>query len=185
MLDFSQDSKRSPPPRLDIDLAQRYQGREDPKTPPGPITPSRSLAVSTIPETSLPQPTRPPLKPSTPPDTPPRTPTNTSIPDGAFPFVPSLSLPSTNFSQPTRVSISGIVTPTDTVFVTAAPQTVRVTAIPTLPTMTNPNGNKTSPPLQPPPASKTGQGMSFTTASGVVVMGVVGGIGKNTLPLVA
>ncbi|KAK7447829.1 hypothetical protein Landi51_06633 [Colletotrichum acutatum] len=177
---------------------------------PGPLTPNRPLIGSDIPilpapertttaSTHVPLPsngpadtlpqipttTQPAVLPSSSPPpriiTPPSTPISSAPPKSPT-LRPSVSISKTTvFITTTRPQSSVLPSPTNTVFVTAAPQTITVTA-PSVPLPSNDlNGDSGSKPQPQPQPSAIGstQGVSFTSGSGVAVLGVLGGIGKR------
>lgn len=199
--------------RLDIPQDQdQEQHQERAVKSPGPLTPNRPLIGSDIPILPAPQrttitsshasfpsngpadtlpqiptTTQPAVLPSSsaPPRviTPPSTPISSAPPKSPT-LRPSVSISKTTvFITTTRPQSSVLPSPTNTVFVTAAPQTITVTA-PSVPLPSNDlngdSGSKPQPQPQPQPSAiGSTQGVSFTSGSGVAVLGVLGGIGKR------
>ncbi|KAK1531465.1 hypothetical protein CPAR01_11114, partial [Colletotrichum paranaense] len=179
---------------------------------PGPLTPNRPLIGSEIPMLPAPErttttSTHVPLPSNGPADTLPQIPTTTqpavlpsssappraitppstpisSVPPKSPTLRPSVSISKTTvFITTTKPQISVIPSPTNTVFVTAAPQTITVTA-PSVPLPSNDlNGDSGSKPQPQPQPSAIGstQGVSFTSGSGVAVLGVLGGIAAASI----
>ncbi|KXH27732.1 hypothetical protein CSIM01_11569 [Colletotrichum simmondsii] len=179
---------------------------------PGPLTPNRPLIGSEIPMLPAPQrttttSTHVPFPSNGPADTLPQIPTTTQpavLPSSSAPprpiTPPSTPIssappksptlrPSVSISKPTvfitttRPQSSVLPSPTNTVFITAAPQTITVTA-PSVPLPSNDlNGDSGSKPQPQPQPSAIGstQGVSFTSGSGVAVLGVLGGIAAASI----
>ncbi|KXH68341.1 hypothetical protein CSAL01_06251 [Colletotrichum salicis] len=201
MVVLSMKRRRGPPPNLRLDIPQE-QHQERAVKSPGPLTPNRPLIGSDIPIHPTPQQTisitstHVPLPSNGPADTLPQIPTTTqpavapssSAPPKSPTLRPIVSVSRTTvFFTTTRPQSSVLPSPTSTVFVTAAPQTITVTA-PSIPTPSNDlngdSGSKPQPEPQPLAIWST-QGVSFTSGSGVVVLGVLGGIGKSNMELVS
>ncbi|KAK1700068.1 hypothetical protein BDP55DRAFT_723672 [Colletotrichum godetiae] len=212
MVGLSMNRRRGPPPNLRLDIPQE-QHQERAVKSPGPLTPNRPLIGSDIPilpapqQTTLITSTHAPLPSNGPADTLPQIPTTTQpavVPSSSAPpriitppstpissappksptLRPSVSVSRTTvFITTTRPQSSVLPSPTNTVFVTAAPQTITVTA-PSIPIPSNDlNGDSGSKPQPQPQPSAIGstQGVSFTSGSGVAVLGVLGGIAATSI----
>ncbi|KAL0944526.1 uncharacterized protein CTRU02_202413 [Colletotrichum truncatum] len=170
-----------PPPNLDLDTVRRTLQSDGPKTPPGPLTPHRPLIVSNLPEPIHPTSTITSQRPLTPQPTRPSTFTSGFAGPSDTSSSSSTSKPqqTTLIISTTATSFGVVSSPTNTIFVTAAPQTVTVTAAPVPSTAPGPGGIDDTKP-QPSTVAPT-PGVSFTTGAGVVVIGVLGGIGIKRL----
>ncbi|KAK1851969.1 hypothetical protein CCHR01_05402 [Colletotrichum chrysophilum] len=202
MVGLSMVNRRAaPPPRLDLEIVRRQQqkekqqqqqqGRTDPNTPTGPLTPNRPLIVSELPAVAIPHATT--SKPAllTPSSTRPSTPIPTSTLPLPDPATPTLPVPRTTFHTSTRVPLvpsfqpvpsvqparSGpnfggslsqpSLSPTNTVFVTQPPQTVTVTAPAVVPTLPSTSHTSSTIPLPSEAADTTPQPSALPANNGV------------------
>ncbi|KAF6814124.1 hypothetical protein CMUS01_12696 [Colletotrichum musicola] len=188
-LSLASRRKAPPPPALNLDLIRHPEPRDAPKTPPGPLTPNRPLVISSLPDISFPEPstflatsTRPATPPSTPTQpprkpTPPSTPTSSTIPEITF---PTLLPPGTTLLTSTSTTTQHPPSPTNTVFITVVPAPVTVTRDAAAPAPTLPSGPQGDTKPRP-SAGASNSGVSFTTGSGVVVLGVLGGVALSSI----
>lgn len=203
MVGLSMANRRAaPPPKLDLEIVRRQQqqekqqqqqqqGRTDPNTPTGPLTPNRPLIVSDLPAVAIPHATT--SKPAllTPSSTRPSTPIPTSTRPPPDPATPTLPVPRTTFHTSTRVPLAPSVqpvpsvqpapsgpnfggslsqaslSPTNTVFVTQPPQTVTVTAPAVVPTFPSTSHTSSTIPLPSEAADTTPQPSALTANNGV------------------
>ncbi|KAF6825838.1 hypothetical protein CPLU01_10035 [Colletotrichum plurivorum] len=200
-LSLASRRKAPPPPTLNLDFIRREETRDAPKTPPGPLTPNRPLVISSLPDVSLPAPSAepstflttstipetPPATPTQPPEpprkpTPPSTPTSSTPPDITF---PTLLPPGTTLLTSKSNTTQHPPSPTNTIFITVVPEPVTITRDAAAPAPTPPNPVIPSAPqgdTKPrPSAAPSNSGVSFTTGSGVVVLGVLGGVALSSI----
>ncbi|KAH7127845.1 hypothetical protein B0J13DRAFT_611447 [Dactylonectria estremocensis] len=163
---LSRARRKEPPPMLDLSIRDVDNGQATPTLRP----------VTSIPRTSTPKTsTSSLLSPSTSTSGASRTPTLSP----SSPSTPTRTLVQTT----TRVVTTKLESPTATIFITIAPvpQTITVNPLQTVTTQPDPNDNAE----QESSVAQPGQGITFTSHTGVVLLAVLGSIAGLSLVVIA